>query len=183
MKNFCLKISTLFPELPNPEAVYLVILHAGSKPPHMGLMIGGLYSSLSVKGKDLDIPAVALMKNIRQRKIVSLFVELKSHPIHTLQTLNSSFKSSIHIFPRVDIGIATCLTPILLFLAGRYSVQTGDIDYLYQLLPRLKEEGWISKTQALFADEQIKGGEFELPYYTKEEIYKGIEQVRTEYKN
>jgi len=149
----------------------------------MGVMIGGLYSSLSVKGKDLDVPAEVLIKNISLRKIVSLFVEINVNQEYTLQALNSCFKTQINLFPRVDIGIATCLTPILLFFAACYQVRTLDINYLYQLLPLLEKEGWIVNTHALFADALILEGRFELPLYTTEEIYKGIEQVRTEYKN
>ncbi len=149
----------------------------------MGLMIGGLYSSLSIKGKDLDVPAAVLMKNIRQRKIVSLFVKLNLPASLTLSILNECFRKQIGFFPRVDIGIATCLSPILLFFKQACCVETGGIDYLYQLLPRLEEEGLTGNTESLFASELIEDGEFELPFYTKEEIYRGIEQVRTEYKN
>jgi hypothetical protein len=178
-----LKITAMQQELPDPEGLYLVILHAGNKPPHMGLMISGLYSSLSIKGKDLDVPAAVLFKNISQRKIASLFVRIKLNPEQTLTSLNDFYKSRVKLFPRVDIGVATCLSPILLFFKDRYGIRTEGVSYLYQLLPRLEEQGLILTTEALFAAHLMSDGEFELPFYTMEEIYKGIEQVRTEYKN
>ena len=143
-----IQISQTEHELPLPDGLYIVILHAGNKPPHLGMMIAGSYSSLSIKGKDLDVPASALLKNIMQRKICTLFVRIMPPPGLSPAELNELFKSRIGIFPRVDIGVATCLSPILLFFKDTYAIQTDDLSYVYQLLPRLAEHQLILGTQS-----------------------------------
>lgn len=56
----------------------LVILHANRIPPHIGLLINGNYNSLTIKGHELNVNIEALLKTISQKKIESVFIELKN---------------------------------------------------------------------------------------------------------
>ncbi|MGZ4056165.1 MAG: hypothetical protein ACXVPU_14885 [Bacteroidia bacterium] len=171
-----LKIDKQFNENELSKGIFLTIIHATRIPPHIGLIINGKYSSLSVKGQDINTPVNALLKNSTIRKIPSVFVKIKSHTTFSDLYLSEHFITNVQQFPRVDIGIATCLSPIRLFFEEVYNVSMKDVNYLYELLPVLKAEGLTEWTTGLFITEN-----YQLPVYTNTEINRGIEAVRTEF--
>ncbi|MGB3946907.1 MAG: hypothetical protein WBM13_02880 [Bacteroidia bacterium] len=167
-------ITHAFNEKELQKGVYLVVIHATRTPPHIGLIIGGYYHSLSVKGHDINTSITALIKNSTQRQIPSLFIKIKAHATFSESYQKEHFISNIKQFPKVDIGVATCLSPIKLFFNEVYNVSLKNINYLFELLPLLYSELLIETTSALFIDEQ----QFALPIYTQAEINKGIQEVK-----
>lgn len=175
--SYQLKITKQFNENELSKGVYIAIVHATRIPPHIGLVVDGNYCSLSIKGQDINIPVSVLIKNSTIRKIPTVFVKVRSHSTFSNIYLREHFITNIQKFPRVDIGIATCLSPIKLFFEEVYNVQMKDVNYLYELLPRLESEELIESATGLFVDEK----NYQLPVYTNNEINKGIEDVRTEF--
>lgn len=167
-------ITQPFDETQLQKGVYMVVIHATRTPPHIGLIIGGNYHSLSVKGHDINTSVAALIKNCVQRKISSLFIKIKTHTTFSENYQKEHFISNIKQFPKVDIGVATCLSPIKLFFNEVYNVPLKNINYLFELMPLLYSEQLIETTSALFIDEQ----QFALPIYTQTEINKGIQEVK-----
>lgn len=158
------------------SGIFIVVLHATRTPPHIGLIIDKEYHSLSIKGQDKNVPVKALLKNIEQRKIPSLFIQIKSHPTFSEMYLKEHFIANIQQFSMVDIGIATCLSPIKLFFEEAYNAFMKDVHFLYELIPVLLSEELIVNTTSCNLDED----KYELPFYTDVEINSGIEKAKKE---
>jgi hypothetical protein len=65
--NISLK-TVAFNQLHSKKNAWLVLLHAKRVPPHVGLMVDGVYNSLTIKGHELDVTFDALLKTIKQKK-------------------------------------------------------------------------------------------------------------------
>ena len=158
------------------NGIYIVVLHATRIPPHIGLIIDKQYHSLTVKGHDYNTPVRALIKNIEQRRIPSLFIKIKSHTTFSNTYLKEHFILNIQQFPRVDKNVATCLSPIKLFFDETYAVPMKEVNFLFDLLPKLCNEQLIEHSYSL----KKKKKEYQLPLYTQEQLDTEIENVRTE---
>ncbi len=176
--TYKLSVDQQFNETDLLKGIYIVVQHATRIPPHIGLIADKEYHSLTIKGHDIHTPVSALVKNTLQRKIPSLFIKIKPHTTFSAIYQKEHFITNVQQFPRVDIHVATCLSPVKLFFEEVYNVPMNNIDYLYELLPKLDEEGLIEKVTSLFVDEQ----NYQLPVYTNKEINEGIAQVRSEFK-
>jgi hypothetical protein len=161
------------------DGVYIVVMHATRIPPHIGLIIDKHYHSLTIKGQDINTPIRALIKNIEQRKIPSLFIKIKPHVTFSNAYMREHFILNVQQFPRVDKGVATCLSPIKLFFDEVYDVPMQEINFLFDLLPHLFEDDLIEFTSTLFVDE----ADYELPVYTQQELDAEIENARIETRN
>lgn len=177
--TYHLKINASFSELDLLKGLYIAVVHATRIPPHIGMVVDKKYHSLSIKGQDINTPIEALVKNSSIRKIPTLFIKIKSHPTFSAIYLREHFITNVQSFDRVDIGVATCLSPIKLFFEEVYNVSMKEINYLYQLLPLLEAEGLIESVSSMNVDEQ----NYKLPFYTNKEIDAGINEVRKEFKN
>lgn len=160
------------------KGVFITVIHATRIPPHIGMIAGGSYHSLTVKGQDINTSTSALIKNTNQRKIPTLFIKIKPHSTFSDEYLKEHCITNIRQFPRVDIGVATCLSPIKLFFEEVYNLPVNNINYLFELVPALYTAGLIEHISSLFTDPT----EYQLPVYSSTEINSGIEKVRTEFK-
>lgn len=158
------------------NGVYIVVQHATRIPPHIGLIIDKSYHSLTIKGHDMNTPVRALIKNIEQRTIASLFIKIKSHSSFSQSYLKEHFILNIQQFPRVDKEVATCLSPIKYFFEEVYDIPMTDVAFLFDLLPLLKQEELIESCMPLFINEST----YTLPVYTKAQLDEEIEQARAE---
>lgn len=168
-----LTITRSFNEEDLLKGVHIAVIHATRTPPHIGLIIGGNYHSLTVKGQDINTSLTALIKNAHQRKIPSLFIKIKPHPTFSEAYLKEHFITNIQQFPKVDIGVATCLSPIKLFFNEVFNTPIDSINYLFELVPVLYSEELIENVSALF----INAHDYRLPVYTNTEIHNGIKEV------
>ncbi len=175
--SYQFSINKQFSEEDLLNGIYIAVIHASRIPPHIGIIADGKYNSLSIKGQDINVPAAALIKNSRQRKIPSLFIKIKPHSTFSAAYLKEHFITNVQQFPRVDIGIATCLSPLKLFFEEIYNVPMKDINYLFELVPLLHSMGLIENISSLFIDEK----KYQLPVYTNAEINAGIGKVRAEF--
>ena len=165
--------------LPAQEAlllndVYLVILYATRVPPHLAVSINGKLFTLTVKGATVDGELKALLKLIQQRNIDSIFIKLSVPPVFTMEELRKEIKKYTLAYPRVDIGIATCLSPIKDFCFEIYDTEVQRVNYVFDLLPKLYEKNIITSCYHLNLDRYLSGDSFHLAKYTMNEIYEGI---------
>ena len=160
------------------KGVYIAVIHATRIPPHIGIIADGKFHSLSIKGQDINTSIEVLIKNSNQRKIPSLFIKIKPHSTFSELYLKEHFITNIQQFPKVDIGVATCLSPVKLFFEEVYNVPMNTVNYLFELVQKLYSEGLIENISSLFVDEK----KYEFPVYTTAEINAGIAQVRSEFK-
>lgn len=161
------------------KGLFIAVVHATRIPPHIGIIANEKYHSLSVKGQNINTPVNSLIKTSVVRKIPTLFIRIKPHPTFSEVYLGEHFITNVQQFKRVDAGVATCLTPIRSFFEEVYYLSMKDVNYLYELLPALDSKGLIESITSLNIDEK----NYQLPFYTNNEINAGIEQVRKEYKS
>ncbi len=177
MSDIRLNIDSHFNEDSLSKGVYLVIIHALRIPPHIGIIAGGAYHSLTIKGQEINQSIAVLIKNTRIRKIPSVFLKVKPHDTFSTDYLKEHFITNVQQFPIVNIGVATCISPVKSFFEEAFGVSMADVNYIYELIPRLIERGLIENISALFVDENT----YCLPTYSAQEVNGRIEQVRTEY--
>ena len=166
-----ININKSFSENDLLKGLYIAVIHATRVPPHIGIIADKHYNSLTIKGQTINTSVTALVKNSVIRKIPSLFIKIKPHPTFSELYLKEHFITNVQQFQRVDNGVATCLSPIKLFFEEVYDVSMNNINYLYELLPKLHAEGLIEYTTALHVDEN-----YQLPVYSNAEINTGIKQ-------
>jgi hypothetical protein len=171
-----LEINKAFNEADLLKGLYIVVIHATRIPPHIGIISNNFYHSLTIKGHEINVPVEVLIRNTTQRKIPSLFIKIKKHPIFSYDYLNEHFISNVKQFPIVDVGVATCLSPVKLFFEEAFTLPMNNVNYLYELLPIIETEGLIENISSLFVDEE----NYQLPVYTLAEINKGIEQAKND---
>jgi len=174
--TYQLKIDKAFSEQDLMNGLYLVVLHAKRTPPHIGLIIDKQYHSLTIKGHELNVSLEALVRNVLQRKIPSLFVKIQPHSTFSNLYLKEHFITNITQFPKVAVDVATCLSPIKLFFEETYAVSMKDVNYLFDLLPVLEELNLIEYSTSLFIEEKS----FQLPVYSLSELNNGIDKANAE---
>jgi hypothetical protein len=162
------------------RGLFLVIIEAKRIPPHIGVMINGNFSSLTIKGHELNVSSSVLLKNISLRKIPSLFIKILDHPVFSSAYLDELLQSCIIDHDRVEVNGPTCLFPIRQFFKEGYHVDTKETEYIFHLLPLLIRNGLVVSVYGSNLDIDLRKENFLLPYYTKNEIYGRIEAVRKE---
>lgn len=179
---YTLTVSGKFNEHELSKHTWLVILHASRTPPHIGVMIDGNYNSLTIKGHELNVNAEVLLKTIRQKKIETLFIHLKKHPVFSQEFQKEICQHFIKQFNQVKTNEATCLAPVKLFLQEFYALCLVEKELLFELTERLKQNNYISGTVGLnINDDQLEQDQFSLPMYTNEELQKVIQTERNNY--
>lgn len=151
--------------------VWLVVLHAFRKPPHVGLLINGKYSSLTLKGIEKEIDSSILLKSIQQKKIESVFVQLKKHPVFSTDYLNEILKLNLNKFEKVKPFEASCVSPVKLFLNEFYALNSSENELLYELVERLKQNNFIDSVYGVNLKNTVT---FNFPIYSFEELQQFI---------
>ncbi len=186
------KISNLLPatEAVLMNNVYLVILYAARIPPHLLVSVNGKIFTLSVKGVTVDGELTALLTLIRRKNIETIFIRLQMPLLFTLEQLREEIRNCTLAYPRADIGIATCLTPIKDFCHSIYDTETKNVNLIFDLLPKLQERNAMRDCYEMnlrlspspTPSGSPKGGEkgegssnsFELKLYEVNDVYEAI---------
>lgn len=170
------KISNLLPANDTllMNDVYLVLLYATRVPPHLLISINGKLFTLSVKGASVDGELAALLKLIRKKSIETIFIRLALPPLFTLEQLKEEIRSCTLAYPRADIGIATCLTPIKDFCHSVYETETRNVNLIFDLLPKLQERNAVRDCYQLNLDRHLAGNSFALNTYAVNDVYEAI---------
>jgi len=161
--------------------IYLVFLHATRIPPHLAISVCGKIVSLSVKGAHVDGELKTLLKLIHQHKIGTLFIKLSVPEVFTTQHLYDEIKKYTLLYPRVDYGIATCLSPIKDFCSEIYKTNFQKINFVYDLLPELIKQNAIGSVTQINLNSFLIGNSFYLSKYTMNDIYEGIRFATSNY--
>jgi len=179
--SYPIYITDIFHEEFLKKNVWLVILHAQRIPPHIGIMIDGNYNSLTIKGHELNIQNEVISKIIQKKKIETLFIQLKIHPVFSNEYLREVFQLQIQQFKQVKSEEATCLNPIKLFLEEFYGLILNKSELLFELVERLIQNQYISKIATLNLDNIEIGEPFTLPRYSSDQLQEVIKSERSSY--
>ena len=160
---------------------WLIILHASRTPPHIGILIDGNYNSLTIKGHELNVNISILLKTIQQKKIETLFIQLKKHPVFSTDYQKEICQYYIKQFTQVKVNEASCLSPIKLFLQEFYAICENKNELLFELIERLKQNQYIEFTYGINIENKIEQGEFSLPIYSNEQLQEIIKTEQVNY--
>lgn len=158
------------------KGIHLVILHCNRIPPHIGLIIDKKFHSLTIKGHEINVSLDALIRNIQQKKIESLFIKIKPHPTFSEEYLKEHFISNIQEFEKVAIDKATCLSPVKSFFDEMFHISKKDINFIFELLSEIEQRNLIENVTSL----NINSTMVNIPIYTFKEINNGIELANKE---
>lgn len=163
--------------------VYLVLLYATRIPPHLLISVNGKVFTLSVKGATVDGDLSALLTLIRRKNIETIFIKLSLPPLFTIDKLREEIRSCTLAYPRADIGIATCLTPIKDFCHSVYDTESKNVNLIFDLLPKLQERNAMKDCYQMnmrltpSPSPTGEGGHsFELRKYEVNDVYEAIRQ-------
>jgi|ERR1051326_3394755 hypothetical protein len=172
------KISNLLPANDTllKNGVYLVLLYATRVPPHLLVSVNGKIFTLSVKGATVDGELDTLLKLIRKKNIETIFIKLSLPLLFTLEQLKEEIRSCTLAYPRADIGIATCLSPIKDFCHSVYETETKNVNLIFDLLPKLQERNAMKDCYHLNCEKYLSGNSFALNKYDVNDVYEAIRQ-------
>ena len=154
--------------------VFLVLLYAARVPPHLLISINGKIFTLSVKGATVDGELPALLTLIRKKNIETLFIKLSLPPLFTMDQLKEEIRTCTLAYPRADIGIATCLTPIKDFCHTIYDTETKNVNLIFDLLPKLQERNAMKDCYQLNLDRHLLNDSFSIHTYEVNDVYEAI---------
>ena len=154
------------------KGVYLILLNANQVPPHIGLLIDNTYHSLTIKGQELNINGNVLLKNISLRKISTVFIKLKKHPVFSTNFMNETFMEQVKLFDKVNDDTNTCMSPIRLFFEEFYAIPKENIKLIFDLLAALNENDFIDSSCG--TNIEMKGNIFYLQTYNEADLKKQI---------
>jgi hypothetical protein len=178
---YTLKVTTDFDEKLLMKNSWLMILHASRIPPHVGIMINGSYSSLTIKGHELGIKAEVLLKTIAQKKIETLAIQLVKQPVFSFDFQKEIVEQYIRQFDKVEAHKASCLSPVKLFLQEFYALPYDQNELLFEITERLKQNSYIDNVLGFNVNDKLIEGELSLPLYSHQKLQEVIEQ-ETSYK-
>lgn len=158
------------------KGTWLVILHASRIPPHVGLMINGNYNSLTIKERELNVKAEALLKTISQKKIETLFFKIVKHPVFSEEHQMQIFQEQLQLFTVVKQNEATCLSPIKLFFEEFYAVRNNKELLLYDFIEELNDNDYIGDCVALNGNSAKPV--FTFKTYSAEQLQERIKEER-----
>lgn len=151
------------------------MLHVNRVPPHIGLLIDNVYHSLSIKGQELNVSGDALLKNISLRKIPSVFIEIKKHPVFSNLHLAEAFAEQVKQFDRVNATGNTCLSPVRLFFGEFYALDGAKIELVFDLLEQLEKNRFGGRALGAHLG-ATKQNIFYLQPYKRHDLFRQIEE-------
>lgn len=173
------KINNLLPltEEQLYEGVYLLILNARHVPPHLALTVSGKVYGISTKGPSFDKDVKVYLNHIKKYQTETVFVKLKLPSVYTDDQMLDKVRSIVKAYPRVDIGAATCLSPIKDFMSFNYQTEIHDVHLIFDLLPKLQAQNVIEGYFHMFLGEALLKGELTMERYGVFEVNEAIHKA------
>lgn len=159
---------------------FLVLLHANRIPPHLLVSIHGKIFTLSVKGATVDGELASLLQLIRRKKIETVFIRLSLPPVFTFEQLQSEIRQCTLAYPRVDVGMATCLAPIRDFCGAVYKAETGQVNLVFDLISELRKVQAVRDCFHLNLDHLLVDRMLVMPVYRVNDVYEAIRRSALE---
>lgn len=163
------------------KGLFVVLLHVNRVPPHIGIVINGKYHSLTIKGNEPDIELEVLLKTIQQKKIESVFLKIKPHPVFSIQHLNDVFLEILKKHPQITNHEVTCLSPLKEFFNEFYALNSDKNELIATFIQKLESNNFIIEAFSLNLEDNTK--DLKLPVYSQDDLSKIITGIRDEFYN
>jgi hypothetical protein len=160
------------------KGAYIVLLNAVRIPPHIAIAVNGKLFSLDVKGSSVDVDLRSTLRIIQQRNVGCVFTRLNIPAYITIDRLEEEIKRCVLAYPRVDIGVATCLAPVKDVFRSLFSIDVDKVRFIYELLPLLEEKKLIKGYYHANLDDKLENNAFYLQKYSLNDIEKEIREIK-----
>jgi hypothetical protein len=170
MNSYSLHITGTAQEKNLNKGIFLFIYRASKIPPHVGIIVNGLLYDITSVGPTIGLPLSDFYKTALKRKTEVLFVKLKV--VETL-TLNEHAASIMKEHFKVTLK-KSCLIPVKAFIQKTYGVNVQEKQFIFELLPLLKQKEILEGVFELNLSKKVKNGCFIMSKYTQKEVEKCI---------
>ncbi len=160
-----------------PEGIFIMLINACDRPPHLALLTGSKIYALSAKGRQVMFPLEKQLRLIKSRKIKSLFIKLSNNIYISDNQLFKKAENSVLLYEKAAPGIATCLSPVKLFCASVFGVDVSGVNFIFDLLPLLQKDNLVSGYYHFWMEDVLIGGNFHFQKYTMQDIYESIRRM------
>jgi len=150
----------------------IMIINAHNKPPHLAFYSNNKYYSLSVKGISIGSNLSETIDKLKRRKTPVIFIDLDIDFPKTL------IENSFNKYKSLDSGVS-CLYPIK-NLFNKHLNSIKDINYIFDLIPLLKDVNLIKQYYHINANKYIRDKSFTLRTYTMEDIINEISKLKND---
>lgn len=163
------------------KGFYLHMYKADCEPPHIAFSIEGILYELNHNGPRIRNDINALLSLLTTKNIKALFFEIRA--LKKLTTTESKqilegFMNGYNGFH--ETNNVSCLSPIKDFFKWGYNIETEKVNFVFDLLPLLRNDNLIIKTSHLNMAELInENGSVCLKKYNREAINNRIQEIKS----
>lgn len=154
---------------------YLVLQNIQRIPPHIGLVIQNKYYSTAVAGVKTNLPFETVLKNIYQKNIPTLILELDEIAISE-EKLTEIFEN----YGPLNAPEKSCLFPIMDVLSIAFQ-KDFTAEFVFELIPVLNEMKKLKRIYSLHLSSSYPH-DFRLKEYSRNEINYCIDQLNAKEK-
>ncbi len=176
MDNFQLdNIQNFHPSSSEEKKHYLVLQNVNRIPPHIGLVVNNHYYSTAVSGIKTKMNLETVLKNIQQKNIECLFIELENITVED--------ESVIGVFENyglLDKPEKSCLFPVISVLKKAFQYDFRS-EFVFDLIPELQQQNLIKSYHSLHLS-TVFPHSFRLNRYSRTEINFCIDQLNQKIK-
>lgn len=152
------------------SGIFLLVINADKQPPHLAICLNGKIFSLTTKGRQIGDPIEVFIRTINRNIIKSIFIEITPSVDFTAEKIIQMVETILLQYEKVEYGKITCLTPIKTLFNNVYSVDTGKVNYIFDLLPQLYLMKLINSVYHLNLENELKGEDYFFKTYTMKDI-------------
>jgi hypothetical protein len=159
---------------------YIVITNALAVPPHLGLLLNGQLSSLSVKGASVNGNLHGFIRMLKAKDNPTLFVHLKIPENSSVSELQEKITQYVLSYACVNVSKQiTCLSPIKDVMEHVFNIPVNNVNVIFDLLPVLHHQHVILSYFGYNLQDKLTDEKISLQKYTLHEVNTNIENTFT----
>ena len=161
------------------KGIFIVVLNAKKRPPHLVLMIDGKAFSLTVKGPKVYGSSLEILKLVGSKQTETLFFKLQepNTKIATQRLWEIAEKHTL-IYPRAGIDSVTCLFPLKQFCGTVYQLDVVNVHFIFDLLSLLYKGLYISACYQMNMDDSMDNETYMMEKYTMKDVNNAIQRYK-----
>ncbi|MBS1652861.1 MAG: hypothetical protein JSU07_12705 [Bacteroidetes bacterium] len=155
------------------KGIWLVLTHVKRVPPHVGLLLDGIYFSLNITGVEKNISIEKFLKALALRKTETLFLKIKKHPVYSTYYMCEFFLNELNSSKPIGVNETTCLSPIKYFFNEFYALNLTKQELISDVIYQMIENNYFISFSTLNFSEYKKNSFF-IPNYTHSDLHNFI---------
>jgi len=173
--KYCLGKLMDIENLSDLKGLYLVLINADKIPPHLGLINNQRYYSLATSGVNIGDSVESLYRLVTNKSIATVFIKIdeSSSDFNLEQKLKGYFGQYESATENV-----TCLEPIKAFFEECFSLPVGNVKYVFNLIPLLKNNRLVEGFFGIHVKDHLVKGKFFLNTYEMSDIIDRINALK-----